>query len=612
MRIFKQIIIAIIIFGYLYPCSCLEPPPPEEAYMDADVVFSGEVTNIVVDESGYYHEVSFEIIDVWKGEDLEEITLLTEIYSDTCGYEFQADHEYLVYAYSYNWGIYTNICTRTNLLEYANEDLDYLNGMNNNQCTTEECGPPPMMPNYLCYDGITIAGPGDCIESTNGECFWEIIECPTIIGYLRENEISDCQDECSQFFIEPEVFNQFISTPLIFWDSINIDLYKNRFVEVNLGQEVTCVECSAFQVLEINLSENCEFIVDCFQDPCINVEECGNNTTAECIPHFCGGCYADFYDLDGNLVDCIVTIEECNDLTGIDFGVCTMVLGIGYVNGECNYVSGCDWIIDGIDYSNSFFNSIEECEEICEIDNSIDLGDINGDSDINILDVVLMVSLILSDEYSLIADVNEDNLINVLDIVLLIEMILNPVDSIQINSGTSYGECWGYCVFELELDNSSALFKASSWGWDPYGELPDLILEDNLNQIVWQQLVDLIDFEYFQSLDDVYGCPDCADGGAEFIEIIYDGVVKLVTFDAYTEIDGIQELTLFLRDLRIDYWNQINQPQECYIVPEVGPCDGICPTFYYNQSTNECEEFITGCCGVEAFNTLQECQNICE
>ena len=80
------------------------------------------------------------------------------------------------------------------------------------QCTLDECGPPPMMPNYLCYDGITIAGPGDCIESISGECFWEIIECPTIIGYLRENEISDCQDECSQFFIEPEVFNQFIST----------------------------------------------------------------------------------------------------------------------------------------------------------------------------------------------------------------------------------------------------------------------------------------------------------------------------------------------------------------------------------------------------------------
>ena len=53
-------------------------------------------------------------------------------------------------------------------------------------------------------------------------------------------------------------------------------------------------------------------------------------------------------------------------------------------------------------------------------------------------------------------------------------------------------------------------------------------------------------------------------------------------------------------------------PEECYIIPEVGPCDGICPTYFYNQDTNQCEEFITGCCGVEAFNTLQDCQNTCE
>ena len=53
-------------------------------------------------------------------------------------------------------------------------------------------------------------------------------------------------------------------------------------------------------------------------------------------------------------------------------------------------------------------------------------------------------------------------------------------------------------------------------------------------------------------------------------------------------------------------------PDECYIIPEIGPCDGICPTYYFNQDLYQCEEFITGCCGVEAFNTLQECQNTCE
>ena len=43
------------------------------------------------------------------------------------------------------------------------------------QCTVDECGPPPMMPNYLCSDGVTVAGPGDCIQNDEGQCYWEII-----------------------------------------------------------------------------------------------------------------------------------------------------------------------------------------------------------------------------------------------------------------------------------------------------------------------------------------------------------------------------------------------------------------------------------------------------
>ena len=309
------------------------------------------------------------------------------------------------------------------------------------------------------------------------------------------------------------------------------------------------------------------------------------------------------------------SIDECIDLSGLDFGPCAMELGIGYVNGECSYVSGCGWILNGIDYSDASFDSMDECSSVC-FENSFTLGDINNDSMINVQDIVLLVNFVLQTDFPddtefMAADVNSDGALNILDVVSIVDIILSPQVSIQINSGTSYGECWGYCVFELELDNSNALFTSSSWGnW--YDEFLDLLLEDNLSQEEWQQLVDRIDFEYFQSLDDVYGCPDCADGGAEFIEIIYEGVTKQVTFEAYTEIDGIQELTILLRDLRAEYWNQINENQECSIMPEVGPCDGICTTYYYNQDSNECEEFIFGCCGPEGFGTMQDCIDSCE
>ena len=129
MEICFKILFISLLIGLAYPCSCLEPLPPGEAYEEADAVFSGQMTNIVMDGSNYYLEVSIVTIDVWKGEILDEIIILTETSSDACGYNFQVNNEYLVYGYNYGGDIYTNICTRTNLLEYANEDLDYLNNL---------------------------------------------------------------------------------------------------------------------------------------------------------------------------------------------------------------------------------------------------------------------------------------------------------------------------------------------------------------------------------------------------------------------------------------------------------------------------------------------------
>jgi hypothetical protein len=44
-------------------------------------------------------------------------------------------------------------------------------------CTATECGPAPGMPNYLCSDGVTTAGPGAC-ERVNGVCGYKIVVCP--------------------------------------------------------------------------------------------------------------------------------------------------------------------------------------------------------------------------------------------------------------------------------------------------------------------------------------------------------------------------------------------------------------------------------------------------
>ena len=55
---------------------------------------------------------------------------------------------------------------------------------------------------------------------------------------------------------------------------------------------------------------------------------------------------------------------------------------------------------------------------------SID-GDINGDSLVNVQDIILTVNLILDNQYSNSADLNSDGLINVLDIVQILNIILD-------------------------------------------------------------------------------------------------------------------------------------------------------------------------------------------
>jgi len=46
-------------------------------------------------------------------------------------------------------------------------------------CPPERCGPRLGMPNRLCADGVTVAGPSDrCLANGDGSCRWEIIQCP--------------------------------------------------------------------------------------------------------------------------------------------------------------------------------------------------------------------------------------------------------------------------------------------------------------------------------------------------------------------------------------------------------------------------------------------------
>ena len=185
----------------------------------------------------------------------------------------------------------------------------------------------------------------------------------SFFGYLKQSDASFCMSECSEYYLEGEDGNYINNFSL---DSDNSDLlmYKDRFVEIDADEIVNCIECSALLIDSIKISSQCINPVSCFADPCLEVSSCESELTVEdCVSNYCGGCYADFYDSSGNLVDC--QENSCMDLESLNFGLCEMIIGVGYINGSCNWISGCSEYIDGVDYSPYIFSSFSECEEAC-------------------------------------------------------------------------------------------------------------------------------------------------------------------------------------------------------------------------------------------------------
>lgn len=69
--------------------------------------------------------------------------------------------------------------------------------------------------------------------------------------------------------------------------------------------------------------------------------------------------------------------DTCDDLANIDFGDCEIILGYGIVNGTCQSITGCNYIVEDIDYSSFFHPNLEACQYYCQNDDCIDLSLIN-------------------------------------------------------------------------------------------------------------------------------------------------------------------------------------------------------------------------------------------
>ncbi|CAF1265360.1 unnamed protein product [Rotaria sordida] len=73
----------------------------------------------------------------------------------------------------------------------------------------------------------------------------------------------------------------------------------------------------------------------------------------------------------------------------------------------------------------------------------------------------------------------------------------------------------------------------------------------------WEQLVSLLDLETFTALADRIGCPGCADGGIEWIQVDWPDATKRVTFESGQLFKGLEGFVVNLRQMREKYVAQL-------------------------------------------------------
>ena len=117
---------------------------------------------------------------------------------------------------------------------------------------------------------------------------------------------------------------------------------------------------------------------------------------------------------------------------------------------------------------------------------------------------------------------------------------------VYLSYGTSFGECIGYCVREIVVSGGITFTKS---GWDMEGPLPDSSCDIVFIMDPLPGYLEDIDIDAFKALDETLGCPDCADGGAEWVELGFENEIKRVTFEYMNEPEEFGDVISSLREM---------------------------------------------------------------
>jgi len=108
----------------------------------------------------------------------------------------------------------------------------------------------------------------------------------------------------------------------------------------------------------------------------------------------------------------------------------------------------------------------------------------------------------------------------------------------------SYGLCQGYCNETVVVNGGQVLYNAFASGIDE----PEIDNTGELTQAGTDALrAAAIDRDV--EFDDVYGCPDCNDGGAAELELILDDETQVVQYPIGDAPEDLEPVDALFREL---------------------------------------------------------------
>jgi hypothetical protein len=125
-----------------------------------------------------------------------------------------------------------------------------------------------------------------------------------------------------------------------------------------------------------------------------------------------------------------------------------------------------------------------------------------------------------------------------------IKKVLEAKDDYKIEYGYSFGECFGFCEAQIILSSEGVLVTRHRWE-----DKKTITTYVPIEKSEYEDLIASINFNEFINFNEDLGCGDCADSGAEFLNISFKSESKIINGTYGYNCAPVDQMLTYLRTI---------------------------------------------------------------